>query len=821
MCPSALRVSCALCLVSGLAKGCAYAGLKTSSFGNLKPMDIHDDFKKQPSTSSSSLSPSDSFTCLEERGFADASLTEPPKGMTLPIAPVDASRAAKRTLYTSVGKRQKLDGGAGAATTRPKKYGLIDLQATLYKLHPKHVVVDPVDHTPLTAITWPNYTVHDKPTIVCGFDGTVCSTLSLAHIVCQNKGISCPTCREAKKVSWTQVAPFIHVNGDGMYSALRKSYLSAATEYRSDFKSKEDAIQFKNENAVVQGWYRFDDSIATNGKEFFVLVQLNRNGVKVDGVRKRVATKEEAYRVRDEALATSVRYGSHHLKDERTAPYAGDDAIQLLPASQICQVSTHTKREKKWVAWYEGSRFVSHDVTAMSEEEVEKLMERGRIKKNNHDDVITIAKSSITPFHVRHYRYVQPRMDYEGMPVPVEPYYLGVWLGDGSSLNTGVTTIDKAILSYLQEYATRLGLIINAPQHIKPRKTDVLEHELDVVAVYAITGGHDYGVAADPELLEWVDELLNVYPIKSIADAAGMTEGHAKLSDWFKGILTTHESVPELELRLRTLKAKPSALENRDKLSTQKNKHPRRLFLPEVRPSPVPRQKPNTLYTAMQQLNLINNKHIPDIYLKNSVDVRLAVLAGIIDTDGYLSKNAYDVIQKNKVLSHNIVELARSLGFYTTWKECRKSCMYKGERREGVYIRIRIDISPITPTVPVRLDRKRFDRSIVHNWCTPRIDARGMPLAKTDVSSEWTVEDDILLLQEVVQQSGKTIEWAKMKVPEGHGSGAKRSRFRHLRKKHDLLKMDHIQAANAAMNKIMEEYASVPAHSPRPQDDFP
>lgn len=730
--------------------------------------------------------------------------------------------------YTSVGKRQKLDSGADAATTRPKKYGLIDLQATLYKLHPKHVVVDPVDHTiPLTTSTWPNLSVHDKPTIVCGFDGTVCSTLTLAHIVGENKGIACRTCREAKKVSWTQVAPSIHVNADGMYSAFRKSYLAAATESRSDFKSKEDAIQFKNDNAVVQGWYRYDDSIATNGKEFFVSVYLKQNG---DGLRKRVATKEEAYRVRDAALAKSVRYGSRHLKDERTAPHTGDDAIQLLPASQICQVSAHTKREKKWVAWYEGSRYVSHDVTVMSEEEVEKIMEHGHMKNNKHDDVITIAKSSITPFHVKRYRYVQPRMDYEGVPVPVDPYYLGLWLGDGTSLNTGVTTIDKAILSYLQEYATKLGLIIKEPQYIKPRKTDVLEHELDVTAAYAITGGYDYGVAADPALLEWMDELLNVYPVKSIADAAGMTESGAahKLSDWFKGICTTHDSVPELERRLRTLRANPMALENKDQLSTRTkrqntkqyaHKHPRRLFLPEVRPSPVPRQKPNTLHTAMQQLNLINNKHIPDIYLKNSVDVRLAVLAGVIDTDGCLSKNSYEVIQKNKVLSHNIVELARSLGFYTTCKECCKSCMYKGERRKGVYTRIRIDISPITPTVPVRLDRKRFDRSIARNWCMPRIDARGMPLAKTDFGSEWTVEDDILLLQEVVQQHGKTIEWTKMKVPEGHGSEAKRSRFRYLREKHDLLKTDHVQAANAAMNKIMETYASAPAHSPRPQDE--
>ena len=40
----------------------------------------------------------------------------------------------------------------------------------------------------------------------------------------------------------------------------------------------------------------------------------------------------------------------------------------------------------------------------------------------------------------------------------MEPYFLGLWLGDGSSANSGVWSADQEIKSYLYHYAARLGL---------------------------------------------------------------------------------------------------------------------------------------------------------------------------------------------------------------------------------------------------------------------------------------------------------------------------------------------------------------------------
>ena len=129
--------------------------------------------------------------------------------------------------------------------------------------------------------------------------------------------------------------------------------------------------------------------------------------------------------------------------------------------------------------------------------------------------------------------------------------------------------------------------------------------------------------------------------------------------------------------------------------------------------------------------------------------------------------------------------------------------MYKGERREGVYIRIHIYFSAITPTVPVRLDRKRFDRSIEHNWFLPHIDDQGMPLQK-EKCSEWTLEDDILLLNEIKKETGTMIEWGQMRLPEGYGSNSKRARWRKLREKHSLLKVDRVTAADQLIDMLSQ-----------------
>tara|TARA_Y100000389_G_C17467474_1_gene526941 strand:- start:94 stop:2724 length:2631 start_codon:yes stop_codon:yes gene_type:complete len=116
--------------------------------------------------------------------------------------------------------------------------------------------------------------------------------------------------------------------------------------------------------------------------------------------------------------------------------------------------------------------------------------------------------------------------------------------------------------------------------------------------------------------------------------------------------------------------------------------------------------KYNYITNKLKEYNLINNKHIPYEYKCNSKENRLKLLAGILDSDGHLDNNCYEIIQKNKLLSDDILYLARSLGFAAYQKECKKSCMYKNEKKEGTYYRIFISGNGLEQ-MPLLCERKK------------------------------------------------------------------------------------------------------------------
>lgn len=116
----------------------------------------------------------------------------------------------------------------------------------------------------------------------------------------------------------------------------------------------------------------------------------------------------------------------------------------------------------------------------------------------------------------------------------------------------------------------------------------------------------------------------------------------------------------------------------------------------------------NYIRTYLKQYKLLNNKHIPNDYIHNSKENRMRLLAGIIDTDGnYDSRgNGYEIIQKNTRLAEDIKRLCITLGFGVSINKSKKSCMYKGEKREGEYNRIQINGEGLDE-IPVLCPRKR------------------------------------------------------------------------------------------------------------------
>ena len=116
----------------------------------------------------------------------------------------------------------------------------------------------------------------------------------------------------------------------------------------------------------------------------------------------------------------------------------------------------------------------------------------------------------------------------------------------------------------------------------------------------------------------------------------------------------------------------------------------------------------NIFRNTLKHYNLWNNKHIPVDYKINDRETRLQLLAGLLDTDGYYDTrmNTFEITQKNKILSDDILFLARSLGFYASQSQINKSCMYKNEKRTGTYYRIFICGDGLCD-IPTKCDRKR------------------------------------------------------------------------------------------------------------------
>jgi len=81
---------------------------------------------------------------------------------------------------------------------------------------------------------------------------------------------------------------------------------------------------------------------------------------------------------------------------------------------------------------------------------------------------------------------------------------------------------------------------------------------------------------------------------------------------------------------------------------------------------------------TFKKLNLINNKHIPEIYKTSSINQRISLLSGIIDGDGCLDKkhNSIDIYcGLNESIADDCVYIARSLGYFANKNiRNRKGC---------------------------------------------------------------------------------------------------------------------------------------------------
>lgn len=199
-------------------------------------------------------------------------------------------------------------------------------------------------------------------------------------------------------------------------------------------------------------------------------------------------------------------------------------------------------------------------------------------------------------------------VDFPKKSVNIDPYFLGIWLGDGHTKDVSISTIDPEIVVYLRSYADQLGMNAAVRQ----------------------------------------DRMcLNV-----------------RITTGKKG---NYQNIDSLQKRLRSL-------------------------------------------------GVLGKKHIPDSYRINARDTRLQLLAGLIDSDGWVQKNvgkngkecfSYAISLVNKRLSDDILLLACSLGFNAR----QNHKIAKMKRTDGTVYKTdcyMISIQGHLSEIPVRVSRKKI-----------------------------------------------------------------------------------------------------------------
>ena len=125
-------------------------------------------------------------------------------------------------------------------------------------------------------------------------------------------------------------------------------------------------------------------------------------------------------------------------------------------------------------------------------------------------------------------------------------------------------------------------------------------------------------------------------------------------------------------------------------------------------------KRADKIQTKLRALGLLHNKHIPNIYLRSSIQQRIDLLHGLMDTDGTCDKQgrAQEFCTVKKKLLDGFCELLSSLGVKYSVREKKLRC--NGKDLKGVSYSVQFccfrDILPV-----FKLSRKLLRQKILSN----------------------------------------------------------------------------------------------------------
>ena len=137
----------------------------------------------------------------------------------------------------------------------------------------------------------------------------------------------------------------------------------------------------------------------------------------------------------------------------------------------------------------------------------------------------------------------------------------------------------------------------------------------------------------------------------------------------------------------------------------------------------------NAFTNAMRLLGLGPEKFVPDPYLYGSRLVRLDVLAGLMDTDGYHNRGGFEFCSKDRQLADDVVFISRSLGMAAYLK-------VKVVNGNDYY---RVHISGECDLIPCRTRKKAQRRKMNKDACSVGIKVE--PIGEGEYCG-WTLDGD-------------------------------------------------------------------------------
>lgn len=178
------------------------------------------------------------------------------------------------------------------------------------------------------------------------------------------------------------------------------------------------------------------------------------------------------------------------------------------------------------------------------------------------------------------------------------------------------------------------------------------------------------------------------------------------------------------------------------------------------------------LMTGLRKLNLLNNKHIPDIYLESSYNQRLKLLRGLMDSDGNVNTKRKQCVftSCNKKLSDDVKTLLLSLGQRPNQGNITRDTNFKKDVK--VYP---IHFRPIDKINPFSLKRKK--EKVDWTWgngksnirriiSIEKIEKRQTQCIMVDSPSNTYLCTKNFI---VTHNTGKRLDWATGKVKDQQG----------------------------------------------------